>query len=33
MKGNKEKMITDWDNDFIIQLSRLPKNIVSMKTA
>ena len=23
----------DWDNDFILQLSIIPKNIISLKTA
>lgn len=32
MRG-KNQMQEDWDNDFLIQVSLLPKNILSMKTA
>ena len=29
----KNQAISDWDNDFILQLSMIPKNIISLKTA
>ena len=33
MTVKKEHVLSDWDNDFIVQLSLVPKNIITIKTA
>lgn len=30
---SKNENLTDWDNDFIIQLSLLPQNLITLKNA